>query len=327
MPDREFPETAPPHVPTPLATAPASGGGRRSSRCCATIACCIASTSCARCIKADSIRTSRSVAGSVGCIGSSPRSKVQCREANRSVDPSRRSPIVYHRTMPTRLRFFPAVSLPAAILLAAVRAASPPVVPAAEWRFAVRFLPAAHSRPYTGRVYIFFSRLRAEPRHDPSWFYPEEFIAQEVIALEIGGDTCLRQRRQENPLVSAAIGNPRSGWPPRASGCPLQSVREADRRRAGQWIQPGRHDWRRPARPGAAGVCRRSARAAADVPRSSLAEGAHRSIPAAVDFSWPRGVALGGSRSAGRLSVGSYPPLSNHFHGSRLRRHALSKPV
>jgi len=85
--------------------------------------------------------------------------------------------------MSTRLRFL-STGLPAAILLAI--ATSPALATAAEWRFAVQFPAAAHKGAYTGRVYIFFSRVRSEPRHDPDWFHPEEFIAKDVTRWKPG---------------------------------------------------------------------------------------------------------------------------------------------
>ncbi len=88
--------------------------------------------------------------------------------------------------MCTRLSFLRAVGLPTAILLAAACTASAPVANAADWRFAVRFSPAAHSGAYTGRVYIFFSQFRAEPRHELNWFHPEEFIARDVTNWKPG---------------------------------------------------------------------------------------------------------------------------------------------
>ncbi|HUE12894.1 MAG TPA: hypothetical protein VMR25_01910, partial [Planctomycetaceae bacterium] len=88
--------------------------------------------------------------------------------------------------MCTRLSFLRAVGLPTAILLAATCTASAPVANAADWRFAVRFSTTAHSGAYSGRVYIFFSQLRAEPRHELNWFHPEEFIARDVTNWKPG---------------------------------------------------------------------------------------------------------------------------------------------
>ncbi len=51
---------------------------------------------------------------------------------------------------------------------------------AEDWRFVVRFSAAVRVAPFTGRVYLFFSRNRSEPRLDPDWFFPEQFIARDV---------------------------------------------------------------------------------------------------------------------------------------------------
>src|ERR1700735_3655295 len=53
-------------------------------------------------------------------------------------------------------------------------------VAAADWRMSVQLTPGVHKAPYSGRVYLFFSRIRREPRHDPDWFHPEQFIARDV---------------------------------------------------------------------------------------------------------------------------------------------------
>jgi hypothetical protein len=47
-------------------------------------------------------------------------------------------------------------------------------------------LPKAHSEAYTGRVCIFFSKRGGEPRHGPSWFRPEPFIAKDVTNWKPG---------------------------------------------------------------------------------------------------------------------------------------------
>lgn len=51
---------------------------------------------------------------------------------------------------------------------------------AAENRFQVQFSDAIHPQPYTGRVYLIFTRTDREPRLGPSWFQPELFISRDV---------------------------------------------------------------------------------------------------------------------------------------------------
>ena len=46
--------------------------------------------------------------------------------------------------------------------------------------FHVRFTPQVHEEPFTGRVYIFFSRNRSQPRVGVGWFNPELFVSQDV---------------------------------------------------------------------------------------------------------------------------------------------------
>lgn len=51
---------------------------------------------------------------------------------------------------------------------------------AADWKFTLRYKKSVHEKPYTGRVYVFFSRIATEPRNGPNWFRPERFIAMDV---------------------------------------------------------------------------------------------------------------------------------------------------
>jgi Putative esterase len=88
--------------------------------------------------------------------------------------------------MHTRLRFLCALGCGAVILSTAARGGSAPATPTADWRIAVRFLPAAHSEPYTGRVYLFFTKRGGEPRHGPNWFRPEQFVAKDVTNWKPG---------------------------------------------------------------------------------------------------------------------------------------------
>lgn len=46
--------------------------------------------------------------------------------------------------------------------------------------FEVTFDKQARAEPYTGRVYLLFSKQAAEPRMGPSWFNPEPFVAKDV---------------------------------------------------------------------------------------------------------------------------------------------------
>jgi len=64
------------------------------------------------------------------------------------------------------------------LLLPALLNATP--LAAADRSFEIRFAHGAHDKPFSGRVYLFFSREREEPRRGPDWFHPEQFIARDV---------------------------------------------------------------------------------------------------------------------------------------------------
>ncbi|MEX0716140.1 MAG: alpha/beta hydrolase-fold protein [Planctomycetaceae bacterium] len=76
-------------------------------------------------------------------------------------------------------------------------------LPAADWRFEVRYPKETRAEPYTGRVYVFFSRNREEPRTGPGWIQPDPFIARDVRDWQPG-----------EPLVfDAARGNELLAFP------------------------------------------------------------------------------------------------------------------
>lgn len=57
---------------------------------------------------------------------------------------------------------------------------------AAQREFRVTFDPNVRAEPFTGRVYLFFTRGSAEPRRGPNWFRPEPFLSQDVTGLRPG---------------------------------------------------------------------------------------------------------------------------------------------
>ena len=63
----------------------------------------------------------------------------------------------------------------AAWLLTAV-----PVLSAAEQQFDLSFPAAVRSEPFTGRVYVLFSKKPNEPRSGPAWFNTEPFVSLDV---------------------------------------------------------------------------------------------------------------------------------------------------
>lgn len=67
--------------------------------------------------------------------------------------------------------------------------------------FTVKFARAVHSKPYTGRVYVIFSKLRREPRQGPSWFRPEKFISLDVKNWKPGTPLTLDPAKNKRVLV------------------------------------------------------------------------------------------------------------------------------
>jgi len=55
---------------------------------------------------------------------------------------------------------------------------------AAGWKFEAKFNPEIRSKPFTGRVYVFFNRNSRNPRLGPGWFNPPPFIAKDVKNLK-----------------------------------------------------------------------------------------------------------------------------------------------
>ena len=48
------------------------------------------------------------------------------------------------------------------------------------WEFPIRFSKSVRETPYSGRVYLIFTKRDREPRLGPSWFSPEQFVSAEV---------------------------------------------------------------------------------------------------------------------------------------------------
>ena len=71
------------------------------------------------------------------------------------------------------------IGIVSSVALLLVLAAVP--LQAGEWTFRVRYTADVHPQPYTGRVYIFFSKKREQPRIGPNWFRPELFVAKDVV--------------------------------------------------------------------------------------------------------------------------------------------------
>ncbi len=58
--------------------------------------------------------------------------------------------------------------------------------------FVLTFDETIHAKPFSGRVYVFFSKGNREPRLGPDWFHPEPFIAKDVENWMPGEPLALR---------------------------------------------------------------------------------------------------------------------------------------
>ncbi len=67
--------------------------------------------------------------------------------------------------------------------------------------FRVTFTRDVHPEPYTGRVYLFFSQEREQPRTGPGWFRPEQFAARDVVDWKPGQSLEFSARRSEEILA------------------------------------------------------------------------------------------------------------------------------
>lgn len=77
------------------------------------------------------------------------------------------------------------------LLVLSVATLCPALMTAAPPAFEVTFDRSVRSEPFTGRVYVFFSKKEQEPRRGPDWFTPEPFIAREVTDWKPGSTLVL----------------------------------------------------------------------------------------------------------------------------------------
>lgn len=72
----------------------------------------------------------------------------------------------------------------------------------AEHEFHVAFPESIHAKPFTGRVYLFFSKdARKEPRFGPDWFRPEPFVALDVTDWKPGSPLTIHSTKTERLLA------------------------------------------------------------------------------------------------------------------------------
>lgn len=83
-----------------------------------------------------------------------------------------------------------------------VVASSSFAVPAGPPEVRVRFHDEVRSEPFSGRVYVFFSRAGDEPRKGPDWFAPEPFAAINVKDLAPGEEVIFGMNGNHPPIRS-----------------------------------------------------------------------------------------------------------------------------
>lgn len=68
---------------------------------------------------------------------------------------------------------------------------------ATEWSFPVQFDKSVRQEPYSGRVYLFFTKGGREPRLGPNWFNPGYFASKDVEKLAPGETVSLSADDEE----------------------------------------------------------------------------------------------------------------------------------
>ena len=69
---------------------------------------------------------------------------------------------------------------------------------AGDFSFRLTFDESVRSEPFSGRVYVFFTKGSAEPRHGPAWFNTEPFISLDVENWKPGE---VRELSSDDPQV------------------------------------------------------------------------------------------------------------------------------
>lgn len=72
---------------------------------------------------------------------------------------------------------------------------------AADWNFRVHFSEETRGEPFSGRVYVFFSRSSREPRFGPNWFNPELFLSRDVVNWKPGKTIAFASRDDADMLA------------------------------------------------------------------------------------------------------------------------------
>jgi pimeloyl-ACP methyl ester carboxylesterase len=77
-------------------------------------------------------------------------------------------------------QFTRAISVPCVIAALIASCGADAASGADRWEFPIRFTKAVRQTPYSGRVYLIFTKRDREPRLGPSWFSPELFVSADV---------------------------------------------------------------------------------------------------------------------------------------------------
>lgn len=69
------------------------------------------------------------------------------------------------------------------------------------WTVEVEFSSDVHAKPYTGRVYLFFSQRNPQPRLGPNWFRPEPFVSRDVKDWKPGESLTFSSTKTDDTLT------------------------------------------------------------------------------------------------------------------------------
>jgi pimeloyl-ACP methyl ester carboxylesterase len=103
--------------------------------------------------------------------------------------------------------------------------------PAADrWEFPIRFSKSVRETPYSGRVYLIFTKRDREPRLGPSWFSPEQFVSAEVKNWAPDTPLTIASGASSSPGVSDTLRSyPEAFSTLDLSGCRVQAVARFNR--------------------------------------------------------------------------------------------------
>ncbi|MDA1165930.1 MAG: alpha/beta hydrolase-fold protein [Planctomycetota bacterium] len=73
------------------------------------------------------------------------------------------------------------------------------------WEFPVRFSKTIRAEPYSGRVYLIFTKRDREPRLGPGWFSPEQFVSAEVTNWQPDSPLMIASGAAASPGVAASL--------------------------------------------------------------------------------------------------------------------------